>query len=103
MRMPVSAGSSSFETSDTTRDLLRAVNQQVNRLAAGADVAVDEFDYVCECADSRCLTVVRVRRAEYSRIAKTPGWFVVAEGHAAQHEEVVERNAGYLVVVRDDD
>jgi hypothetical protein len=40
--MPVSAGSSSPAAPDTTRDLLRAVNLQVNRLASWADVAVDE-------------------------------------------------------------
>jgi hypothetical protein len=38
--MPVSAGSSS---SVAPRDLLRAGDQQVNRLASSADVTVDEF------------------------------------------------------------
>jgi hypothetical protein len=98
--MPVSAGSSSYEAPDTTRDLLRAVNQQVNKLASSADVAVDQFEYVCECADSTCLTVVRLPRSEYSRIAEMPGWFVVADGHAGIHEDVVERNDGYFVVAR---
>ena len=98
--MPVSAGSSSSAAPDTTRDLLRAVNQQVNKLASSAEVSVDEFDYVCECADSTCLTVVRLPRSEYSRITETPGWFVVADGHAGTHEDVVERHDGYLVVVR---
>ena len=101
--MPVSAGSSSSQAPDTTRELLRAVNQQVNRLASSAEVPVEEFDYVCECADSRCLTVVRLPRSEYSRIATTPGWFVVADGHAGQHEDVIERNSGYLVLARHDD
>jgi hypothetical protein len=100
LRMPVSAGSSSSEASDTTRDLLRAVNQQVNKLASSADTTLDEFDYVCECADSTCLTVVRLPRSEYARIAEMPGWFVVADGHDGTHEDVVERNDGYLVVVR---
>jgi hypothetical protein len=98
----VTAGSSSPEALDTTRDLLRAVNQQVNRLASSAEVTVDAFDYVRECADSTCLTVVRLPRSVYSRIAETPGWFVVADGHAGTHEDVVERNDGYLVVVRQD-
>jgi hypothetical protein len=100
--MPVSAGSSSSAAPDMTRDLLRAVNQQVNRLASSADVAVDEFDYVCECADSTCLTVVRLPRTVYSRVAQTPGWFVVADGHAGTHDDVVEHNDGYLIVVRQD-
>jgi hypothetical protein len=100
--MPVSAGSSHPGTSDTTRELLRAVNQQVNRLAISAEVTVDDFDYVCECADSTCLTVVRLPRAEYSRIATMPGWFVVADGHAGLHEDVVEHKLGYLVVVCND-
>jgi len=101
--MPVSAGSSSYEASDTTRDLLRAVNEQVNKLASSADTSLDEFDYVCECADSTCLTVVRLPRSEYSRVAGTPGWFVVADGHAGAHEDVVERSDGYLVVARHGD
>jgi hypothetical protein len=29
-----------------------------------------------------------------------PGWFVVADGHAGIHEDVVERNDGYFVVAR---
>jgi hypothetical protein len=99
--MPVTAGSSFPEVVDTTRDLLRAVNQQVHRLASSAEATVADFDYVCECADSRCLTVVRLPRWEYSRIAETPGWFVVADGHAGAHEDVVERNNGYLVVRHD--
>jgi hypothetical protein len=96
--MPVSAGSSSSVPPETMRELLRAVNEQVNRLAASADATVEDFDYVCECADSTCLTVVRLPRSEYSRIAQTPGWFVVADRHVSSHEEVVEHNDGYLVV-----
>ena len=101
--MPVSAGSSSYEAPDTTRDLLRAVNRQVNKLASSAETTLDEFDYVCECADSTCLTVFRLPQLEYSRIAEMPGWFVVADGHAGMNEDVVERNEGYLVVARHGD
>jgi hypothetical protein len=98
--MPVSAGSSSSNAPDATRELLRAVNEQVNKLASTADVAVDDFDYVCECADSQCLTVVRLPRSEYSRIAATAAWFVVADGHQSPSEDVIERHDGYLIVTR---
>jgi hypothetical protein len=98
--MPVSAGSSSPNAPDATRDLLRAVNQQVNKLASSAEVSVDEFDYVCECADSQCLTVVRLPRAEYTRIAETAAWFVVADDHESPSEDVIERHDGYLIVTR---
>jgi hypothetical protein len=42
--MPVSAGSSSCIAPETTRERLRAVNEQANRLAASADAALEDFD-----------------------------------------------------------
>ena len=53
----------------------------------------------CECARLGCNTMVELSSREYVRIRGNSRHFVLAPGHELREvEEVVERNAGYVVV-----
>lgn len=57
--------------------------------------------FLCECADPKCMEILRLELAEYEAIRATPTYFINASGHhtAAQGwETVVERRNGYDVV-----
>ena len=82
------------------RGLLRTVNEHVTRLGGRHGSVLAEFDYVCECTDVSCNVPVRLAPERYEAIVKTPGWFVVAPGHIAQEEDVVETGRAYAVVTR---
>ena len=56
-------------------------------------------EFVCECSDTHCIAVVKVRNAEYERIRSHPTWFVIKRDHdIPEIERVVSENDGYAVV-----
>jgi hypothetical protein len=85
---------------EPTRDLLRAVNEQVRAFAADIDGSA-EIDFVCECPNRECFQVVRMTHSEFERVAATPGWYVVCSRHVGQHERVIEETRHYAVVQRE--
>lgn len=55
--------------------------------------------FVCECANSGCMTWLVVEATDYERIRRNPLWFIIAPGHdKPEIERVVERHDGYDVV-----
>jgi hypothetical protein len=83
--------------------LLREVNEHVRELHVRSDWRAEAADaeWVCECADTRCLEPLSLPLEEYERIRSERTWFVVAPGD--EHvwpdvERVVERHARYWVV-----
>jgi hypothetical protein len=58
------------------------------------------LEYVCECADARCSVTVRMTHEAYRAVRDGgPNRYFVVPGHERDDlEQVVERNAEYLVV-----
>lgn len=81
-----------------TESLFRATNEGIERgLWPGDEDQIVRFR--CECARIDCHGVIELPVAEYEAVRQDPRHFLVLPGHEApQHEAVVERHEGYLVV-----
>jgi hypothetical protein len=79
--------------------VFREVNERLNNLAAGRDVAAAPLDLVCECGNIECRERISIDPAEYERLRSDPMQFAVVRGHDEQDvEEVVVRRPAYDVV-----
>ena len=69
--------------------LIREVNERIEAIAARA--APPEF--LCECADERCIETIELSIAEYEAIRSSPLRFPVKPGHRySEFERVVEEH-----------
>ena len=79
--------------------IFRDANDDIRRRAAAAEM--ERVPFICECADERCMTLVRLTPAEYERVRAGARWFVNAAGHEeseADHGHVVWAGDGYVVI-----
>jgi hypothetical protein len=78
----------------------RETNEEINAIAQrGADLP--RIPFVCECADPRCVEILRLSRFEYEAIRADGRRFVNAPGHEAAAlgwAVVVEGGDGFVVV-----
>ncbi len=82
------------------RDLNERLEANVHR----GDIEPDYAGFVCECGDIDCDTTVRMALPAYEAIRRDSMLFFVVPGHeAADTEDVVDDNGGYLVVRKHDD
>ena len=77
--------------------LFRSVNEQIRdvdrRFGAGAS------EFVCECADDKCIVRLAVPLAAYTAVRSNPRRFILAPGHEdPELETVVERHERFFVV-----
>ena len=77
--------------------LFRSVNEQIHdvdrRFGAGAS------EFVCECADDKCVVRLAVPLDVYTAVRSSPRRFILASGHEdPELETVVERHDGFFVV-----
>jgi len=76
--------------------LFRSVNERIVELG---DEWNGEYDLICECADTNCMSVLRLNVDDYRRLRQNPHWFAVLSGHEMPEiEDVVDRQERYLVV-----
>jgi hypothetical protein len=84
--------------------LYRQVNERIQSVGAGIfGMADDEpLSVVCECLDPSCVRRIGISAYDLQRLRSSPAAFVVLPGHEApEHEEVLERHDGFLVVLKD--
>jgi hypothetical protein len=87
--------SESLERLARNQSLFRAVNEKIEELADGEGTV----EFVCECSDPECVSLVELRLGEYERIRSDSTWFFVKAGHViAEIERVVSEDDGYVVV-----
>jgi hypothetical protein len=77
----------------------RDVNEEI-RAAAGEQAADGHlYEFLCECADARCVERVRLTIAEYELIRSDARRFLLAPGHDLRDvEQVVAANRERVVV-----
>jgi hypothetical protein len=79
----------------------RDVNDNISGLADRLPLALDDGDrawtFLCECGAGDCGELLTVTLARY-REAREGGRFLVARGHAAPKDHVVEETRDYLVI-----
>ena len=83
--------------------LRRAFNESIAEVAAGFDDTRDPatFEFVCECNDRTCSTMVPMTTAEYDSVRAESHAFVVCPGHEIESvEDVVLVDSRYLVVTK---
>jgi hypothetical protein len=82
--------------------LFRSVNQRIRELAGTApDIS---YDFVCECLDDRCFSMIMLRASEFDSIRDDPDTFVIHPGHEDHDvDEVIGRSDRYTLVRRSAD
>jgi len=79
--------------------LFRAVNERIRELEG--DRVIGDYDFVCECEDDTCTSVVRMTAAQYEAVRAGANQYAVLPGHErAEAGATVSRAAGYVVVVK---
>lgn len=74
----------------------RQANDAIHRKAE--ELEVDVAPFLCECPDEQCRELVLLPLAEFRRLLARDVTFVVAPGHATEHETVLEARDGYDVI-----
>ncbi len=92
----------SEERLEKNEELYREVNERIANLAGSRPD--DSLEFVCECARTDCLEVIRLTLAEYEHIRAKPGRFVLVPQHLDDRVDVqVEHMNGYVIVFKDVD
>jgi len=79
--------------------LFREVNERIAELAARFGVASGPQAFICECSQVGCTECLELPVAAYARVRDDPATFLVLAGHEdLDHELVLERSDGYLLV-----
>jgi hypothetical protein len=79
--------------------LFREVNERIAELAAHFEGASGPQAFACECSQLGCTELSQLAAAAYRRLRDDPTTFLVLTGHEdVDHETVVERADGYLLV-----
>jgi hypothetical protein len=77
-------------------DLFRQVNEHV---VAGNRRPAEEFEILCECADTGCMDHVRVTNESYERARTQPTDFLLKPDHVKpEFETVVEEHDDFVLV-----
>jgi len=80
-----------------TEAAFREVNEAIAETAARFEA--DEADFICECADPRCVHRVTAELEEYEEVRSEPTHFLLAPGHHEPEVERIVEQTGELEVV----
>jgi hypothetical protein len=83
------------------QSLFRDVNERIEEVGEGLGLGASELEFICECAHEGCTEHIQMTHSEYEAVRRVPTHFAVVAGHEIDGvEEIVERNARYVVVVK---
>ena len=81
--------------------VFRTVNEQILEMTDRFREQLAEIDIICECAETSCVSTIRINSDDFAKIERSDGSFLVLPGHEDETvEQVVERAEKYLVVVK---
>jgi hypothetical protein len=78
----------------------RGANERIQAVATKHDVDMP-VPFICECADPRCVEILRIERDEYEAVRADPRRFLSAPGHErcdGAAARVVSERPGWTVV-----
>jgi hypothetical protein len=82
--------------------LFREVNERVEELHEQLLSDGGSAEFVCECADDKCVAPITVPLTTYERVRDDPRLFLVAKSHVRPEiEHVVEEDDGFVIVRKD--
>jgi hypothetical protein len=79
----------------------RAANEKIRAAAETFAATVERVPFICECAEERCVEVVRLDLEQYREIRSNRRWFLNVPGHegaARGWAEVVATREAYVIV-----
>jgi hypothetical protein len=79
----------------------RAANEKIRVAAETLATTVERVPFICECAEERCVQIVRLHLDEYGEIRSNPRWFLNVPGHEAAARgwgKVVAAREAYVIV-----
>jgi hypothetical protein len=82
----------------------RAANEDIEAAARTMAPDLPRIPFICECADTTCTRILRVRRDEYDAVRSDPTHFLVVPGHEVCNVDGVEvahvlaREPGYSIM-----
>jgi hypothetical protein len=91
------------ERAARNQTLFREINEQVKALNEGFSLLTPMGEWVCECANTRCVEHLELSAEEYEAVRKNPTCFVVApsdEHVFLDVEAVVKTTERYWVVAK---
>ena len=94
--------SGSLERVARNQWVFREVNKRLRDLAV-QQVQVpwtDRTAYLCECGNDECLETVEMTPDQYEALRSDEDMFVLACGHEANDDDVIEHTDGFVVVSR---
>jgi hypothetical protein len=82
------------------QSLFRGVNDRISEVNESFRIVdVDDAEFVCECADDRCMERIALTLDQYRAVRLVPTHFVVKGGHVyPKFERVVEEHDGHVIV-----
>jgi hypothetical protein len=76
----------------------RVANERIQDVALEHEIG-EPVPFLCECADPRCTTIIRISLGDFADVRSSPVRFVHATGHGEpEHTRVVDRRDGYDVI-----
>ena len=79
--------------------LFRELNEQIERLRTSAGAAVERIDFLCECTNASCTSLIALTLDEYEAVRRVPTHFVAVPGHEFRAiERVVDEISDYIVL-----
>ena len=76
----------------------REVNLRIYQLGRAFE---GRSEYVCECGDVGCSTMIPLALEAFEEILGMPGCYFVEPGHDGPDSELVHQRNGYLIVRRE--
>jgi hypothetical protein len=84
------------------QSIFRRASEQIEGVVQdlGDSLTVRLIPFLCECADARCTTLIRLTLAEYEGIRAGPKRFAVAAGHemVSDVERAISRSDRFITV-----
>jgi hypothetical protein len=77
----------------------RDANERIHEVATRYEIEI-AIPFLCECADPRCVEIVRLEPDEYQRVRSNPRWFLKVAGHERAEgaaARVVSTHDGWVV------
>ncbi|SRR6266567_7042349 len=83
------------------QSIFRAVNQRIEEISEGFDLAAEMLDFVRECMHESCHERLKLTRGEYEAVRRVPTHLALKPGHEiAGRGDIVESNDRFIVVAK---
>jgi hypothetical protein len=82
----------------------RDANERIRATAEEYDAPLERIPFLCECAQTDCVQIVRLTVPEYAAVRANPRHFFTAPGHETREKKVgkvVAQEGSYLVIEKD--